>query len=204
MMDKPYSKEEDAILDAGLKKGLSAREIAYQLPGRSRNSIIGRVHRRARSMTGLSMVDSIKLRKARRRERQAAMLRERIANREAKLTGKRATEVPAISEQDASQSHPLHLRLEQLTSRTCHWPYGDNPFSFCGHAVEPGNSYCIHHAVIATLPMPGYPRPLQVQTDPVGVMLRRANALASGAVTIAGEDRKRYKSKAISLAGAGK
>jgi GcrA cell cycle regulator len=204
MMDKPYSKEEDAIIDAGLAKALATREIAGQLPGRSRNSVIGRIHRRAKSLTGPSLEVITQNRIERRKARHAAMLRERIATREAKLAGKRATEVPALNAEDSSQSHPLHLRLEQLTSRTCHWPYGDNPFSFCGHAVEPGNSYCIHHAVIATLPMPGYPRPLQVQTDPVGVMLRRANALASGAVTIAGEDRKRYKSKAISLAGAGK
>jgi GcrA cell cycle regulator len=203
-MDKPYSKQEDAIIDAGLAKALAIREIARQLPGRSRNSVIGRIHRRAKSLNGPSLEVITQNRIERRRERQAAMLRERIANREAKLAGKRATEAPALNEEDSSQSQPLHLRLDQLTSRTCRWPYGDNPFTFCGHLPEPNSSYCIHHAVIATLPMPGYPRPLQVQTDPVGVMLRRANALASGAVTIAGEDRKRYKSKAISLAGAGK
>lgn len=39
-----------------------------------------------------------------------------------------------------------------LKPTSCRWPYGDNPFLFCGLTVcdgDPKNPYCSHHASIA-------------------------------------------------------
>jgi GcrA cell cycle regulator len=37
------------------------------------------------------------------------------------------------------------LSLLDLGRHHCRWPYGDNPFYFCGHRKETGSSYCEYH-----------------------------------------------------------
>jgi len=44
---------------------------------------------------------------------------------------------------------PLNLGVLQLTSESCHWPYGDDAITFCGHPSKPGCPYCPSHAAIA-------------------------------------------------------
>jgi GcrA cell cycle regulator len=44
---------------------------------------------------------------------------------------------------------PLNLSLVDLDSGQCHWPYGDGPFTFCGHPQLPGFSYCGPHYVLS-------------------------------------------------------
>ena len=39
----------------------------------------------------------------------------------------------------------LHLELWQLRSDDCRYPYGDGPFTFCGHPSFNGSSYCEAH-----------------------------------------------------------
>jgi GcrA cell cycle regulator len=62
---KPLTDDERAILEKLWAQGLSASQIAHQLPGRSRNSVIGHVHR-----LGLPNRISASIRKARRRNAQ--------------------------------------------------------------------------------------------------------------------------------------
>lgn len=40
---------------------------------------------------------------------------------------------------------PLHLTLNAKSSSQCSFPYGDGPFTFCGHPVVEGYSYCEAH-----------------------------------------------------------
>lgn len=40
---------------------------------------------------------------------------------------------------------PLHKKIEDLSHRDCRYPYGDGPFTFCGHPAEPWSSYCASH-----------------------------------------------------------
>jgi GcrA cell cycle regulator len=47
---------------------------------------------------------------------------------------------------------PLHIDMEGLDDSSCHWPYGDNPFTFCGHQVLGNLPYCAAHCRIAYLP----------------------------------------------------
>lgn len=46
---------------------------------------------------------------------------------------------------------PLNLTLDELREDSCRWPYGDGPFTFCGHPKKGGSSYCVtHHAMAFT------------------------------------------------------
>lgn len=50
---------------------------------------------------------------------------------------------------------PLHLELAELEPHQCRYPDGHGPFTFCGHPVRPGSSYCgSHHALCYKLPPP--------------------------------------------------
>lgn len=44
-----------------------------------------------------------------------------------------------------SDMKPRHLKLEALEPNDCRWPFGDGPFTFCGHPKAFGSSYCEHH-----------------------------------------------------------
>jgi GcrA cell cycle regulator len=45
---------------------------------------------------------------------------------------------------------PRHLTLDQLESQDCRYPFGDNPFTFCGRHIMEGRSYCVEHFRLAT------------------------------------------------------
>lgn len=40
---------------------------------------------------------------------------------------------------------PLHVTLMDLQPNGCRYPYGDGPFTFCGHPKLIGASYCLDH-----------------------------------------------------------
>lgn len=40
---------------------------------------------------------------------------------------------------------PRNLPLLELGPNDCRYPYGNGPFSFCGHRKTPGSSYCFEH-----------------------------------------------------------
>lgn len=42
-----------------------------------------------------------------------------------------------------AEIEPLHLTLDQLGDEHCRYPYGDGPFTFCGHHAK--DSYCAMH-----------------------------------------------------------
>lgn len=43
---------------------------------------------------------------------------------------------------------PLNIKLEDLKNRECRYPYGEGPYTFCGHPVKDNSSYCTdHHAI---------------------------------------------------------
>lgn len=45
-----------------------------------------------------------------------------------------------------------NLDLVAITDRTCRFPYGENPFSFCGHMPKPSSPYCAFHSAICHQP----------------------------------------------------
>lgn len=65
----------------------------------------------------------------------------------------------------APLNEPLSLGLTflELTKNTCKWPHGEGPFTFCGHAITTGRSYCAYHCGIAFVDVPrkANPRPFR-------------------------------------------
>lgn len=43
-----------------------------------------------------------------------------------------------------AEIEPRHLTLDQLEANDCRYPFGDNPFTFCGRKTD-GSSYCAEH-----------------------------------------------------------
>jgi GcrA cell cycle regulator len=44
---------------------------------------------------------------------------------------------------------PKHLTLFELTAKTCRWPLGDSPFTFCGNPTASDGPYCRCHSAVA-------------------------------------------------------
>jgi len=49
-----------------------------------------------------------------------------------------------LFEPRCSPAEPLHISFDDLTSTTCHYPFGDQPatMTFCGRQTIAGSSYC--------------------------------------------------------------
>ena len=43
---------------------------------------------------------------------------------------------------------PLNIDLEDLKNRQCRYPYGEGPYTFCGHPVKENPPYCTEHHTI--------------------------------------------------------
>lgn len=44
---------------------------------------------------------------------------------------------------------PRHISLLDLQHNDCRWPFGEGPFTFCGHPKAISSSYCPAHQTIA-------------------------------------------------------
>ena len=55
--------------------------------------------------------------------------------------------------QIASEPEPtlpsLNIAPEAIRDGMCRWPYGNGPFTFCGHPVALHKVYCANHAAVA-------------------------------------------------------
>ncbi len=54
---------------------------------------------------------------------------------------------------------PRHLSLVELEQGDCRYPYGDGPFTFCGHPVKDGTSWCVPHFHLTHEPLRPINRP---------------------------------------------
>lgn len=132
------------------QEGLSASQIAKQLGGVSRNTVIGKVHRLG--LAGRAM-PSLPTRAARRQPKPAGRVnQQRIWAEQAK---------PKTAAPPALRSQPLPVETDQVGTATvltlgahmCKWPIGDPAlpnFTLCGRRAE--GSYCSEHAAIAYQP----------------------------------------------------
>lgn len=120
-----------------LEARLSFSEIAAQIGCYSRNAVIGKAHR-----LGL-----------RRDQRPPKERKERPGRKKGpRAITIRSPEVPSAEVfvcKDAGDLEPLHLSLINLRQNSCRWPYGDGPFTFCGHQTVK-QPYCAAHAEIAS------------------------------------------------------
>ena len=142
-------------------EGLSARQIATELGGVSRNAVIGKVHRlglegRVKQPDPADDADG---------DGDAA-----VAETDGDAEGRDDAEggegmdaandsEPAGPEADDDDDVvvpiPLKLKLTELTERTCKWPIGDpmhDDFHFCGNEADEGRPYCEYHSGLAFQP----------------------------------------------------
>lgn len=123
---------------------LSCSGIAAELgEGVTRNSVIGKIHRlglngrvygenRIYGKRSPEQIEATKRRKADRRNERRRTQRASIVM--VNVEALRCIEVV-----------PLHKSLFDLEPNDCRYPYGEGPYTFCGHPKLEGRSYCGPH-----------------------------------------------------------
>ena len=138
---------EDAKLRQLYDEQYSCSQIAGFFEGKTRNAIIGRVHRLKLSLRGAGITPA----KAKRKGRNSAP--ETLAK-----PRKRPLPPPAPPQEEVimrcAAIEPINFTLAELEPHHCRWPYGEGPFTFCGHikfdwndeSKKSSSSYCgAHH-----------------------------------------------------------
>ncbi|KQS55926.1 hypothetical protein ASG17_07700 [Brevundimonas sp. Leaf363] len=163
---RDWSQNEEAILKNLWLKGQSASEIASVLPGRTRNAVIGRVHR-----LGMSRKDRPQstLRAAAPakppREPKAPPIVRNMSN--GPLKAEKAAPPPVDSPSLIAPANDLAVLLIDRRRSQCSWPVGEPgrpAFQMCcgGPVPEGANksveTYCLTHAAKAMARQVGTPR----------------------------------------------
>lgn len=143
-------------------EGLSASQIAAQLGGVSRNAVIGKVHRLKLSARGRATAAPARQKKP---TGSVVASRPRPSRPMTSSIGATALQVHYDAEpiarhhmrpvEDVVVPMSRHLKLIELSERTCKWPNGDplaEDFSFCGNDSEESGPYCRYHSRIAYQP----------------------------------------------------
>lgn len=146
--EKGWTATRTRVALALFNSGLSAKEVAGELGGVSRNAVIGKVHRSGLSEENRKASRAAGQARAKRRQGSTDVAARRPVGRRS-LPPKEAPP-PSISDQQI----PLEQRrtLTQLDNACCHWPVGDpqsGDFFFCGAPKDNGDGipYCPSHMV---------------------------------------------------------
>lgn len=118
-----WTEERVARLTELWTAGYSARQIAEQLGGVTRNAVIGKANR-----LGLSKPTKSSITRRRKREEDKSPPEEIIVGPEGGVS------------------------ILTLTTATCRWPIGhpgEDNFFFCGARTKPGQPYCEAHSRLA-------------------------------------------------------
>jgi GcrA cell cycle regulator len=138
--------------------GLSASQIAAELGGISRNSVIGKVHRLG--LAGRAKSPTVATPRQRKPRPQGAMTH---IERPAILGNTALTPIQAVEPEPQPEPAvieniiPIGQRCSmlELSEGKCRWPIGDpgaSDFFFCGGKPIEGLPYCGYHARIAYQP----------------------------------------------------
>lgn len=132
-------------------EGFSCRIISEKLGG-TRNAIIGRIHRM--KLPAPEVKKPLRPKKARAKK---AGAKKSSANHETMITrivrsNGNSNQMRVLSVTERAQYkvrcvelEPLNKTLLDLERGECRQPYGDGPFTFCGHPAKEGSSYCVPH-----------------------------------------------------------
>jgi GcrA cell cycle regulator len=137
---------------------LSASQIAAELGGISRNSVIGKVHRLGLAGRAKSPTASMpRQRKPRSRGATMRILRPTIRGNTAIVPTYAFEPVRALEPEVIENIIPIGQRCStlELSEGKCRWPIGDPTkpdFFFCGGKTIEGLPYCGYHARIAYQP----------------------------------------------------
>lgn len=137
--------------------GLSSSQIAAEMNcGLSRNAIIGRVNRTALKRSNGHENRTPSGRSPRHqpykpREKRATIRFIRCNSNSNAMRVVDTVEFDA-AEMRCAEVEPRHLSLIDLEPNDCRWPYGDGPFTHCGHPHFAGSSYCPSHFFLSIGP----------------------------------------------------
>lgn len=143
-----WTKEETALVVQLFKEGISASKLRAFFPERSRNSIIGKLHRYAISQGHKPAPRPQKLWRnnnhvTKTHNNNTSWLR-RLEN--SKLP---KVAVPSIIREvlNVTQPEARMIPLTELQPDECKWPYGNDrgQYVFCGHKQIKNSSYCAFH-----------------------------------------------------------
>ncbi len=129
-------------------EGHSARVIGDRL-GRTRNSVIGRVHR-LNLAKRVTTVNAPRKKPTPKAYNPGAFRKSR-----AKPAEMRVVPVKPPRPQEVPPPEARMISLMDLTPFTCKWPIGhpgEPGFAFCGAVPFPNRVYCEHHARLAYMP----------------------------------------------------
>lgn len=137
-MSKEWSDEEIQTLKVMWnEEGASASAIARALgTGRSRNAVLGRVHR-----MGLLDRPAVAARSRTPRPRPCVPVPPRAQAL--------APFAPVLEEDPLTLADGGHVTILNISDRMCRWPIGDpskTDFHFCGHSPKTDSPYCEAHA----------------------------------------------------------
>jgi len=124
-------------------KGISASKISEQIPGTTRNSIIGKSNRLGLESRALRKKPSVKGNA------------ENNVKSEIKIQklGRKARFKALLLDKNFEPENPK--KLEELTNETCKWPIGhpyEEKFYFCGRKPVEKFPYCQLHILYAFTP----------------------------------------------------
>lgn len=137
-------------------EGYSCAQIAAELGDATRNAVIGKVNR-----LGLSREKQIRVKVDAPRAPREHKARIRIARSNGNSNSQRVF-IASETEQyrlRCVEIEPRHLTLMDLEKDDCTYPYGDGPFTYCGHPKREGSSYCVpHHHLCWVKPQSNKPK----------------------------------------------
>ena len=130
------------------KKGLTASQIAAQIPGKSRNAIIGRAHRLGLESRAVS-------KKSRPKVKLENNNNNNLTETKTQKLGRKARFKALILDKNFEPENPIY-NLEHLTDQTCRFPIGhpknDPSFHFCGRKPFDKSVYCRLHLILCFQP----------------------------------------------------
>ena len=145
---KPWTWEEIKFVSDLASKGFSATNIAKELIGRTRNSVIGICHRR-----GIQL-----LQKTIQKEKPLHYLPKKKNPSLFKITKTKKNRLPPLNILDTKEDEnfiPLNKTLIDLNYGECKaivGPIKNLETLYCGHKSVEGKSWCLHHFLKYTVP----------------------------------------------------
>jgi GcrA cell cycle regulator len=127
--------------------GVSFSRIAAELgEGVTRNAVCGKIHRMEFTGPGTyrKLTDE-QLKAAKRKRNEIGNARRRERRREQPIIIKPKLTVTNLEALRCVEVKPLGKTLLELGPDECRYPFGDGPFTFCGHPTMEGHSYCGPH-----------------------------------------------------------
>ena len=138
-----WNEQNTKILRKLWSQGLTASQISAQIPGKSRNAIIGRAHRLNLESRAVSKKASAAL--VAKKENNVEIKQEKL--------GRKARFRALLLDKNFEPENPK--KLEELTDSTCRWPIGhpyEKEFYFCGRKPMEKFSYCKLHVLYSFQP----------------------------------------------------